>query len=55
MIQAFTLILIIWLSNNKNNDNMIKKKKKNQYLIIQYLIFKFSFIFYKNKNIKGHF
>ena len=37
MIQAFTLILIIWLSNNKNNDNMIKLKK-NQYLI---LIFNF--------------
>ena len=54
MIQAFTLILIIWLSNNKNNDNMIIIKK-NQYLIFQYLIFKFSFIFYKNKNIKGHF
>lgn len=41
MIQAFTLILIIWLSNNKNNDNMIIKKNKNQYLIFQYLIIKF--------------
>ena len=28
MIQALTLILIIWLSTNKNNDNMIMIKKK---------------------------
>ena len=53
MIQAFTLILIIWLSNNKNNDNMIIKKNKLTHQTILFSPCAASFDSFKNFEDRG--